>query len=400
MAGIAIVDLIKDSTAFMPPSGRAPHMPNRQHRAGPVGCVPQGVFFYNAEHQKAAKEPKGVVQYAGLICKILQKMRPELRRRIITTQLKEKQRLALEAYMISQKESQNSAYTKEPAAAKLPAIRDVAPVRVQHRGGHAHSRGIFKSACAGKIYGYYAKAGFRNVFFVTRMQHNFSKAVQDHIILTRMIEQIKAECVKKDFPAAVVTAVAAVLSEAGVPRTEFLRYYSVNLPATTWIGRPIFVQSHKLEDALKVWKLFQDAKDLQLCTADQEGVADIEKNAEERWKKMRETLVALHAAEGKLHRSQLGGAIQEFEVRRRRVVQRIVALWKRQKQKQQRKVKAASQNTEAELMSRFTHLRIRWERAMAQEEQRKRKEETRESKKRRWDGKESLAEFERRVRCR
>eukprot|EP00746_Dinoflagellata_sp_MGD_P162244 gnl/MRDRNA2_/MRDRNA2_89707_c0_seq1.p1 gnl/MRDRNA2_/MRDRNA2_89707_c0~~gnl/MRDRNA2_/MRDRNA2_89707_c0_seq1.p1 ORF type:complete len:393 (-),score=78.45 gnl/MRDRNA2_/MRDRNA2_89707_c0_seq1:54-1232(-) len=392
----------------MPPSGRAPrHLPNRQRQAGPMGCVPQGVFF-DTKPQKAAREPN--VQYTSLICRILQKMRPELRRRIISTQLKEKQRLALEAYMISKKNAPKCSCRKDgistvecrctATGAKLPAIRDIAPVCVKNRGGHKKARGIFKSACGGKTYSYYAKAGFRNVFFVTRMQHDFSKVVQDHVILTRMIERIRSECVKKDFPAAVSTAVAVVLSKAGLSPQEFLRYYSVHFPATTWIGRPLFVQSHKLEDAMEVWKLFQGTKNLQVCTAGHESAAEIEKNAEERWKKMRDMFAALHAAKGKLHRSQLGGAIQEFEVRRRCVVQRIAALWRRQKQKQQRKAKAAFQNTEAALMARFAQLRCRWERAMAMEEQRKRKEEAQESRKRRWDGKESLVEFERRVRCR
>merc|ERR1712224_851382 len=102
--------------------------------------------------------------------------------------------------------------------------------------------------------------------------------------------------------------------------------------------------------------LFQDAKDLQLFTAGKDGTTDIETNAEERWKKMRDTFVALQAAQGKLHQSQLGAALREFDLRRRCVIQKVVALWRRQQKKQQRKARAAIKSKEEMLLHQFEHL--------------------------------------------
>lgn len=303
--------------------------------------------------------------------------------------MKEKQRLALEAHMVTQRTE----------AGKTQALCDMAPGNEKQPVGRQQNCGIFKSACAGHVYGYYAKAGFRNLFFVTRIHRNFAEAVQDHIILSRMLEEIRRDCLQKDFPAAVKTVVEAVLGEEGISQHRFLRYYSVNFPATPWVGRPLFVQSHELHGALEVWKLFRDAKDLKVFSAGQQNACDIEKKADERWKKMREIFVALQAAQGKLHQSQLGRAFQEFEVRRRRVVQRMIALWRRQHAQQQRKAKVAARNKEEMLLRRFEQLRRQWERSELKEAERKKKKEAQEIRKRRWDGKESLKEFERRVRC-
>lgn len=377
-----------------------------------MGCVPQTsqrAFFYAkqrgkvcAEQQGTVTKPKITVNYAGLICKILQKLHPALRRKVINNRLKERQRLAIEAYLVSQKKAQqgiSEARQKEPEAAKMPMLCDKSSADrkdcEQKKIG-----GIFKSACAGTVYGYYAKVGFRNLFFVTRMQRKFADAVQDHIVLSRMLEQIRSLCVQKSFPEAVKTAVETVLGEEGVSQHKFLRYCSVNFPATQWIGRPLFVQSHHLQGALEVWKLFHDAKVLQFSMADQQVTADIARKAEECWRQMREIFVALQIAQGKLHRSQVGNLLHEFEARQCLVLRRMIAQWRKRHEQRQRKAQAAFKDNEKALLHRFEQLRYKWEHATAKEEQRRTNQKLQESRKRRWDGKESLAEFERRVRCR
>jgi len=374
-----------------------------------VGCT--GVFF-DAERARTSRKPKGTANYAGMMCAVLQKMKPIIRQKVISAQLTEKQRLALEAYMISQKRAQKcTSGTRNklvPAAAQSPALDDAAPADhnsmkrpEEHILRRNKSGGIFKSACKGHVYGYYAKAGFRNLALVTRIQRKFADAVQDHVILSHVLEQVRSKCLEMDFPPAVTTATEAVLGNEGVAQHEFLRFYSVSFSARQWLGRQLFVQCDQLAGALEVWKLFNDAKCSQPLMADQQSLTDLPQRAEVCWRRMWEVLAKLRTARGTLHRSQVEKILGEFEVRRHCALERVSAVWRRQHEQRQRRAKSRAKiNQEALLLQRFKQIRCRWERATEKEEQRQRMDKLRESKKRRWDGKESMMDFTRRIRCR
>lgn len=262
--------------------------------------------------------------------------------------------------------------------------------------------GVSKSTCAGKVYGYYAKTGFRNLIFVARMRRTFTAAVQDHIILSRVVERVQNGCLNNDFPAAVEAAVEAVLGKEEVSQQKFLRFFKVTFAGKNWIGRQLFIQCHQLQGALEVWKLLHDSKEFQLFT-DQPST-DIPQRAEERWRRMREAFVTLQTTHGGLHRSQLGKVLQEFEAHHSLARDKLIARLRQQhnQQKANAAVKVKS-NPQILLLRRFEQLRCKWDRAVAREEQSKRQEQAlklRECAKRRWNGKESFAEFERRVRCR
>lgn len=330
------------------------------------------------------------------ICQILQKMHPTVRRETISTRLNEKQRLALEAYMVSQKKAQQKASGE---AAKTPALCDTTPANVMHRSVQKKIGGIFKSACAGTVYGYYAKAGFHNLTIVTRTQRNPSDAAKDHNILSQMFEQVKGNSQEKDFPATVETAVKTVLEKAGVSEHEFLRHCTVTFAAHQWVGRQLFVHCDQLQSALKVWKLLHDAAGAGLFAPGQQCTTNIAQKAEERWQQMRDAFAALQTTYGKLHQSQLGNLLGELEARRRHTLNKITARWMRQRERAQRKAKAktaSERDLQAALFRRFEHLCCKFERAVEKEERFMRKEKA----KRCWDGKESLTDFERRVRRR
>jgi len=370
-------------------TGIAPQPP----RQGTVGCGP--VFSYEEQRGKPTK-PKGNVHYAGQICRILQKMNPSARREAIGTKLNENQRLALETYMLKQKKSQQGSMAK---ARKVPALCDTTPAKVKNDGSvQKKMGGIFKSACAGTVYTYYAKATLRNLTFVARTQRNLDDAIQDHILLTRLLERIQVNSPEKDFPAAVGTAVEEVLEKEGISQQEFLRHCTVTFAAHQWIGRHLSVHCAQLQGALKVWKLLHESKDTQPFVAGPQCITDIAKRAEERFGQMREIFTSLQIAHGKLHQSQLGNLLQELEACHRPALKKMTARWMRQHERMQQKAGAASRiDPQVVLMKQFEHVHRKWDRAIAQEEQRVRNEKANIAAKRRWDGKESLIDFKRRV---
>merc|ERR1711881_576989 len=98
------------------------------------------------------------------------------------------------------------------------------------------------------------------------MRRTLDDAVQDHTILSRVVERIKNGCLKKDFPTAVEAAVEEVLGKEEVSEHKLLRFFKVTFAGKSWIGRQLFVQCHQLQGALEVWKLLHHAKDSQLVT--------------------------------------------------------------------------------------------------------------------------------------
>merc|ERR1712217_197215 len=102
-------------------------------------------------------------------------------------------------------------------------------------------KGIYKSACEGKIYGYYAKAVMHNFMFVTRTHKHLAGAIGDHILLMEILEHIRHKARADQFPMKVREAADHVLREACLQPVEFFRHFTIACTAHHWIGRGLFV---------------------------------------------------------------------------------------------------------------------------------------------------------------
>merc|ERR1712176_805515 len=87
--------------------------------------------------------------------------------------------------------------------------------------------GICKSTANGHMYGYYAKVGVQNLVFWGQIHRELADAVRDHILLSKMLEQIRCSRDREGFSSSVRSAVVAVLAEEGVEEASFLRTVTV-----------------------------------------------------------------------------------------------------------------------------------------------------------------------------
>merc|ERR1711974_234079 len=101
--------------------------------------------------------------------------------------------------------------------------------------------GICKSCARGQMYGYYAKVGVENLIFWGQIHRELADAVRDHILLSKMLEQIRCSNDGRDFTSRVRSAVALVLAEECLDASSFLRTVTVRFSAQHWIGRGLSV---------------------------------------------------------------------------------------------------------------------------------------------------------------
>lgn len=388
----AVIAELAAKVAASTPRDRSVPIP-QQVRPRAEGC--RKGFFYDESFTAPTKQ-RGAARYASLICKVLQKMQPILRRKVISGRLVQWQRVALETCMASQKQSPSKVHPHMPSKvvaddAQAAECRDAEKPNKQRKYG-----GVFKSGCKGAVYGYYAKAGLCNLAFTARIHRDLAGAVQDHVALCKLLEQIQTHRSLANFPAAVKAAVKIASGVNGFLPPGFFRNFTVSFPTERWIGHMLFVHCQCMEGALHVWKLLDAFKDFtSLAGIDSQSHME---RAEQQWDKVHSVLEALQSGFGKFHSSQLGPALQEFKARRGAVLGRLVATLEQKQQTRSRSLSArANKLDQAALLRRFEDLRRSWQRAVAKQDQRKQRVQLRESKKRRWDGKESKEEFERRL---
>mmetsp|Transcript_98117 Transcript_98117/g.245966 ORF Transcript_98117/g.245966 Transcript_98117/m.245966 type:complete len:504 (-) Transcript_98117:65-1576(-) len=384
--------------------GRAP--PRPQH-GGYEGC--RGVY---AKRKGRAAAAKGPTHHAALVCKLLQKMNGTLRRQVIEKVMQQDQRLALEAYMRSEREGLKAACAAKPdhnpgtlsMLANMPCestSSDEAESEIPRGRGHG---GICKSAEGARVYGYYAKVGIRNLIFCTRIHRELKGAVRDHIILSRILEHIRCEGTRGHFPTVVRTAVASVLFEEGLMEGEFLRSVGVTFSAQPWIGRGLYVHCQQLGRALEAWRRLESAKGAPLFKGARVTSAFTPERLEEQWCQVREVFIQLQTKEGQIQRSQVEAFLAALEARYRPVFARKAARWWQQWQRAQVGGAADRVNAERALLRRCERAIRTWRQEAAREVRRKQRAEAQEQKmrwaqmrKRCWNGVEPIAEFERRV---
>lgn len=313
--------------------------------------------------------------------------------------------------MTLEKKCQQMGCDAGPSKIPFPALCNTT-AGSQESFGQEASRGIYRSASRGKVYGYYAQAGLHNLMFCTRIQRDLASTVKDHIILMRMLEQIRSGP-GTDFPSRVQSAVASVLQEEGLAECEFLRAVRVSFSAQHWIGRNLFVHRDRLDSALVAWSRFNGVKGQQLFRGSQLSTVYTPERAKEQWKRVREVFVELQLEFGRMNQLQVEERLAVQEARCQVGVERAAARWRRQqweqKQQQPGRVKdsANKPTAQAALLRRMEQLIWSWDLAVAKRrrqrmraDMQKRKLWWQNWKKRRWDGKEPLIEFERRVRNR
>jgi len=376
----------------------------RPVRGGIAGCAAK------------QKGPRGRANHVALICSLLQRMGGPLRHKVIEGLMQQDERLALEAYMHSQKNGRKVDDAK-------PSCHDFGKVkrRPDSSGGDTSSGdsepnehaekgcgGIYKSANGDRVYGYFAKAGLRNLVFFTRIQQDLVDAVHDHIILTKTLERIRCENADKAFPLAVQIAVASVMAEEGLQEQRFLRGFSVSFSAHHWIGRGLSVHRNRLDRALEAWQRFEIARGVPLFKGSTVFTTYTPMKAQEQWQRVREAFIQLQTEDGRLPRSQVEEYLAAAEASYRPMFERKVAAFLRRQWRQAThgggREKRGDADADSSVLRRVEAVLRAWRRDVAREQRQRKRAEYRKQmdreklgKKRLWDGKESLADFQRRV---
>merc|ERR1712190_509649 len=123
------------------------------------------------------------------------------------------------------------------------------------------------------------------------------------------------------------------------------------------------------------------------------------------WERICEVFMDYRPERGKLPRWKAGARLADLEARRRPAIAKRNAQWQ-WKLAERRRTNIAKMNAEAKLLQRVDRLLHKWDCTVAAERRRKKLDEARFQRqqrqlqrKRRWDGKEALLDFERRVRA-
>jgi len=348
-------------------------------------------------------------------------MGSSLRRQVIENSMQQDERLAVEGHLRSQRQQTK----KSPEAARKTTSRRGQPKAFlmladspylggAAGGAEADARaargngGICKSVDGARLYGYYAKAGIRNLVFWAPIRRELADAIRDHIVLVRILERIRGEVACKDFPAVARAAVGSVLTEEGLDEGSFLRNVSVTFSAYHWVGRELSVHSRHLHLALAAWETLEIARGARLFRGPSITAAYTPQRAAEQWSRLREAFVRLSEVLGGQPRARVEARIASLQAAYRPVFQRKSALywhqWKKLTQAPAGQPQPSSAGARTSLILRLEAALRAWRREASRRALRARRASAREqktraeiSRKRRWDGKESLAAFERRV---
>jgi len=327
-----------------------------------------------------------------------------MRREVISSRLTQKQRLLLETHMKAEKDRQTKNFRQ---GRELPMLRDGAAAnQVEKLSSQATSRGIHKSASRGHVYGYYASAGIHNLMLCTRIQRDLAATVQDHIVLLRIVEQIRTayDGIGKNFSEDVRRIVATILQEEHLSETEFLRAVRVSFSAQHWIGRNLFVHRDRLDSALRAWDCFNDIKGPQLFKGSQLSMAYTPERAREQWMRARAVFIDLQLETCRNDPSRVEQQLAAWEAQCRGRIARAALLWQ---QRRGQPAPKSHKTSDCILRRRIEKVIWSWDLAIAREcrkkmraNMRERKQQWRTNKRCRWDGKEPLEQFERRMRSR
>jgi len=359
------------------------------------GCAPK------AASRKARSR---CTDYAALICRLLQKLEGPVRRQVIETSIRQYERLALEACMRSQRKAKPAC--DEAREFKMVTDTPCDDFTDSHRSQTRRAKGsggICKCTDAGKVYGYYAKVGLGNLTLRALIRRDLASAVCDHIVLMKVSERIRCQNACVDFPARVRSAVTSVLEEEGLLERSFLRNITVNVSAFYRLGRSLYVTRSSLEGALEAWKFLDAAKGDAI-----DRPAYSRQKAETRWQRVREAFIQLQVGSGACLRSQVEAYLVRMESLYRPLFERKVAYLQRRQWKNAdttpANAPASRDDIQTLVLRRLEQSLRRWRKDVLREARKRKRSEARTQRERAesmkrclWDGKESRADFDRRV---
>jgi len=334
--------------------------------------------------------------------------------------------LALEAYMVSARKDARKNLTPKAVLSRQQGVLALSVSDGSHfadaASGDMHGggrSGICRSVAKGRLYGFYAKTGIMNLTFWGQIHRELADAIRDHILLSKVLERIRSSASAGKSTSNVRDAMQSVLSEEGLDEGMFLRTVTVRFSAQHWLGRSLAVHFSKLEDALSAWKRLREVQDSAQLFAGGHGSASYTfEAAQKQWCLLRQLFIELQAGIGrragqrimcKDAESQLAAWEVAYNSTRAKKVARF-------RLRQERLLAAAAEEAsavpgggggelgrQAALLKRLQKVLQVWDRAAASEErqrrlawQRRQTEKLMLSRKRRWDGKESLEAFKRR----
>eukprot|EP00928_Gymnodinium_smaydae_P026966 TRINITY_DN21008_c0_g1_i2.p1 TRINITY_DN21008_c0_g1~~TRINITY_DN21008_c0_g1_i2.p1 ORF type:complete len:370 (-),score=55.74 TRINITY_DN21008_c0_g1_i2:105-1145(-) len=340
--------------------------------------------------------------------RLLQKMNDVARRGAIQNSLRQEERLSLEAFIVSLKKHARpnarrfeKGQVNDHSRKALLAVCDGVT-----NGPQSVARGgIYKSAEKGKVYGYYAKVAFNRLIFTTRIHVHLANAVRDHILLSRIIEEAQRENANTPFVLKVRRAVTSVLADEGTSDTDFFRSVAVCFSAQHWIGRSLSIHLDGLEVALQAWQHIELAQTPKLFLHGHATAAYSSHRAVQQWQQLKQVFVEFSVRNGARRQHDVEARLALMETAHRtRFIQNTA---KRQREKDVMAFSAKCPkkiDPERAVIRRFRCALQVWrcdtarmQRQKYLSEKRKRNACAELLKKRRWDGKESVEAFKRRI---
>jgi len=353
--------------------------------------------------------------HVAIVTALLQRMSAALRRKVIQHCMTQYQRLAVETHVRSCGNGQQS---DNPAKSHSCSRVVKRPLEALGNASSSFSRdaywesckvrgsgNIYKSAIGEKVYGYYAKAGHKNLIFCTRIQRELQDAVCDHILLAKILEHLRSDNEDADLPQKVKRAITLVLDREGLSEQAFFRSVTVGISAHHWIGRVLWVHCLQLDRALDAWSRHNNARGCPLFYGNQATAEYTARRAQEQWSRIREVFIQLQIEGGRLLRSQVEAQLKKMEITYRKTFERKAAHFQKLQYQQTRTrarnatAKVARDKSEV-LLRRFERAIRNWSSAVNNEGRRRKRAEAKKlklDKKLRWDGKESIADFQRKV---
>lgn len=376
--------------------------------------------FFTAARNRGCQQPS----HAARVYRCLQQMSSVARQDAIRRCMRESQRLALEAYMVSvQKHAQKKSLNPKAVASNQQGVPALHDANGSHSGGvssgdvHGRGRnGICRSVAKGRLYGFYAKTGIMNLTFWGQIHRELADAIRDHILLSRVLEQIRSYASIGEFTSNVRDAMQSVLLVEGLDEGMFLRTVTVRFSAQHWLGRSLAVHFSKLEDALNAWKRLREVQGSTHLFAGGHGSADYTfEGADRQWCRLRRLFVELQAGIGRRARQRIRCEDAEAQLAAWEAAYNATRAKKlaRFRLRQERLAAAAAAEAaavpcgkgggldrQAALLKRLQRVLQVWDRAATAEERQRRLawrrrqlEKLTLNRKRRWDGKESLEAF-------
>jgi len=334
-------------------------------------------------------------------------MNGDTRRDLIQNSMQHRERLALEAHIIALKKAEQNEANRAHAKNDNLALCDTEssestpskePTVQKGRGG------ICKSADDGKVYGYYAKVTFNNLIFTSRVHPQLEDAVRDHIILLKIYNMARHENEDARFIAKVRFAVLTVLADEGLREIDFFRSVAVVCSACHWIGRSLSVFFASLDGALEAWNRFDQLQTPKLFEGGRPTIDYTPQRATQQWAQLKDAYIDLQAVRGREHRIKVAQRLARMEAAHRPVLHMKTQRWAEglSGSRGVRLPRKKAADTQETLLERFWKVLSAWRRDKLTEERVKARQQKAAAKlqqKRRWDGKESLENFHKRMRA-